>query len=55
MDPNETVKRLADLMSLRNPSADVIAEAAELTEALREWIAKGGFVPAGWTQTDDTW
>jgi hypothetical protein len=52
MDPDENLKqqrRLAERI-LRNEGGDSheIVRLAELMQALDEWIAGGGFLPAAW-------
>jgi hypothetical protein len=59
MDPNETLRRLRELLSTRqnldldDPDNDqelirVGDDIAELVEALDDWITKGGFLPKDW-------
>lgn len=61
MDPNETLRRLRELLSTRQNLDDddqdndqelirVGDDIAELVEALDTWLTKGGFLPAAWTR-----
>lgn len=54
MDPNETYRRINELRSrarYRTPTKSERAERAECVIALREWIARGGFLPDGCRRT----
>jgi hypothetical protein len=54
MDPNEALRRIraaiADLQSAESSSAVSVAadELAEHTQALDEWMSRGGFLPTAW-------
>lgn len=56
MDPNETLKRLREIVSeFREDSdgemdLDAMSDMVDHFEALDEWIAKGGFLPKAWNQ-----
>jgi hypothetical protein len=50
MDPNETLMQLRAWAAgvLESPQGDREHDAAELFDALDNWIAKGGFLPTDW-------
>jgi hypothetical protein len=49
MDPKATVREISELMALsgqRELTDDEIDRLCELRDALKEWCAKGGYVPS---------
>lgn len=51
MDPNANLAELRELASAQlNGGQTDPDRMAELVEALDEWITRGGFLPADWTQ-----
>ena len=69
MDPNETLKRIRELMraefTTKTDELDAFAEVTDLFLELDRWIVSGGFPPAVWrdafnsrpkeTPSDDPW
>ena len=50
MDPKATVREISELMALshqREMTDNEIDRLCELRDALKEWIARGGFAPEG--------
>lgn len=52
MDPNKTLNELRKVMAeiRRTPQSDEADEAAELFQALDDWITRGGFLPKDWNK-----
>lgn len=51
MDPNATLAELRALVMDGGAEFEDPQRAAELFNALDEWITRGGFLPAAWTRT----
>lgn len=50
MDPNETLRRLRDFVAEALEGKGFSSEAAELFEALDQWLTKGGSPPDDWAR-----
>lgn len=53
MDPNETLRRIRELVNRSEMQFFTIAEEAELRElwqSLDAWLTKGGFLPEDWSK-----
>ena len=52
MDPNATLKQMLHLAAILqdqgDPDPEIAAELATLVQAMNDWLARGGFLPAAW-------